>query len=90
MLFFTNLVDFWELFFGAFDKYVEVLYYFHRFASIQKPFEAFLTNFGNNTEILCYFWCYFLKNPKFGGFPKIRQPATPLIGGGSVFNSSNY
>ena len=43
---------------GAFDKYVEILCnfreFFQRFDSIRKLVGAFLTNFDNNTEILCY------------------------------------
>ena len=69
-------------FLGAFDKYVEILCcfweLFQRFGSIRKLFGAFLTNFENSTEILCYFLCYFLKTPKFGRSPEIRELATPL------------
>ena len=68
---------------GAFGKYVEILCYyrelFQRFGSIGKLFGVLLTNFENNTEILCYFLCYFLKTPKFGRSPEIWEPATPLL-----------
>ena len=52
---------------------------FQGFGSIRKLFGAFLTNFENSTEILCYFLCYFLKTPEFGRSPEIREPATPLV-----------
>ena len=70
-------------FLGVFDKYIEIMCYFwelfQRFGSIRKLFGPFLTNFEKSTEIMCYFLCYFLKTPKFGRSPEIREPATPLL-----------
>ena len=48
---------------------------FQGFGSIWKLFEAFLTNFENSAEILCYF----LKTSEFGRSLKIREPATALF-----------
>ena len=71
-------------FLGSFDKYLEILCYFREFfltfGSILKIFDVFLTYFENSTEILCYF----LKTPKLGRSPEIREPATALVSGGPL------
>ena len=73
----------WVLFWGVFDKYVEILCFFRelleRFGSIRKLFGLFWTNLEISTEILCYFLCYFLITPEFGRSPEIREPATALL-----------
>ena len=51
---------------------------FQRFGIIWKLFGAFLTNFENSTEFLCYFLCYFLKNSEFGRTPEFREQGTAL------------
>ena len=83
MLFFFYSGAFREPFLSAFDKYVEILCYFGSFSKVLVPFgnflEHFFTNFENSTEILCFFLCFYLKTPKFGISPKIREPATALM-----------